>query len=277
MRYALGIAGLAAAAQAATYTLTETAEVTITSCAPTHTNCPYRSNTGNEWENWASTTSAHPVAATTSSGVWGSWDPSASTKTPQSAATSSWGAWNGASNTPVAAASATGSWGAWNGASNTPVAAASATGSWGAWNGASSKPVAAASVTGSWGAWSSVAASSTAPSCPKYTDTAPPSWMSNLPTSVLSSLAAQWTGTAAPADWCYYSYVQSISTVKTPVAASTPAAQSTWAAWSTGGSPVQGVAATSAKPIATYTGAANANAGSFVMAGAAAVVALALA
>jgi hypothetical protein len=257
MRYALAIAGLAAAAQAATYTHTETAEVTITSCAPTHTNCPYRSHTGNDWENWSSTTSATPAAATTSSVEWGSWNPSASTKTPQS--------------------TATGSWGAWNGASNNPVAAASATESWDAWNGASGKPAAAASVTGSWGAWSSVAASSTAPSCPKYTETAPPAWMSNLPTPVLSSLAAQWTGAAAPSDWCYYSYVQSISTVKTPVASSTPAAQSTWAAWSTGGSPVQGVAANTTTPIATFKGAANANAGSFVLAGAAAVVALVLA
>ena len=65
-------AGLVAAAHAGnTKTLTDTVEVTITSCAPTHTNCPYKTGGQNEWEAWATTSS--PADPT---GTWAPWDPS---------------------------------------------------------------------------------------------------------------------------------------------------------------------------------------------------------
>lgn len=52
-----------------------------------------------------------------------------------------------------------------------------------------------------------------------------------LPTSVLSSIAAEWTG-APPADWCYWSYTNGVVTyTKTPAASST--ATGSWGTWAT--------------------------------------------
>lgn len=192
-------AGLAAVATAA--------DVTITSCSPTHTNCPYKPESGH-WEDWeASTSSSTPVKVTSSS-----YDPS-----------QTWADWSSASTT-----------------SSNPVKITSTSSSydpshtWADWESSSSSSAPAVSTSSSsydssysWGDWSSVSTTSSSSStpavvtstsaCPMYTATAPPAWFSYLASDVKSSIAAKWTG-APPADWCYYTYSTS-----TPVASSTPA------------------------------------------------------
>ncbi|KIW35413.1 uncharacterized protein PV07_02110 [Cladophialophora immunda] len=255
MRSTIAVAaGLAAVASAGTTTITDTVDVTITSCEPTVTNCPYKGGSDPTWGDWsvtASTTSSVPVSAASSS-----WDPS-------------------------------GTWADWSSVSST-----------------SSKPVSAASGTWdpTWSDWSAsttaspVSATSTAP-CGSYTATTPPAWFSLLPTDQLSSIQAQWTG-APPSDWCYWTYsTGSLKTTATPVSATTVAWGSpsgTWssvAAASTGtGSWSSPVAAAStgvwsysgsstpvAPAVATFTGAANANTGSFALAGLAAAAVLVMA
>merc|ERR1712029_946385 len=154
-----------------------------------------------------------------------------------------------------------------------------------------------------WGDWTSTVTSSTpvAPVstsssalCPSYTATTPPAWFSLLPTSVISSISAAWTG-APPADWCYWTYsTSSISTTSTPVkpTASTPVApvsETTTPYWpagtsstpvapaSTGTGAVWSYSPSSPVSPATYTGAASANAGSFALAGLVAAAAVVMA
>lgn len=263
MRTAFVVAGLAAAVIAETYTVTHTEDVTITSCAPTVTNCPYKKTTSTpaagdftwgewdsdseSWDDWETSTmtsagsttitsvkkTTKPATATsTSTEVWGEWDPSSST-------TDEWGIWDSTTAT----------------------------------DSTSTKTKTTGTVT-------SVKVSTTnTAACPSYTATGPPEWFSLLPSDVLSSIAAKWTG-APPADWCYYTYsTSSISTSATPVAAtsspyypitaSTPVkATGTGAAKSSG---------TVTGPVAKWTGAANSNAGSMALAGLAAAAAIVLA
>ncbi|OAP59482.1 hypothetical protein AYL99_06780 [Fonsecaea erecta] len=259
MRSSIAVAaGLAAVASAGTTTITDTVAVTITSCEPTVTNCPYKGGSGDPtWGDWsvtASTTSSKPVSAT------GAWDPSGT-----------WADWSSVSSTSSKPVSATGAW--------------DPSGTWADWSSASTTtPVTPVSAT-------------TAP-CGSYTATTPPAWFSLLPTDQLSSIQAQWTG-APPSDWCYWTYsTGSLKTTATPVAAtnsatwgpgspsgtwtsvaaastgtgawSSPVAAASTGVWSYSGSPV-------APAVATFTGAANANTGSFALAGLAAAAVLVMA
>jgi len=265
-------AGLVAVASAGTTTITDTVDVTITSCEPSVTNCPYKGGAGgdNTWSDWSvSASTTKPVSpASTSSG---SWDPT-------------WSDWNDGSSKsttkPVSPASTSSSswdatWSDWSDGSST-----------------SSKPVSPATTSSvygnTWSDWAStttgtpVSPASGSAACGSYTATAPPAWFSLLPTDSLSSLQAQWTG-APPSDWCYYTYSASSLITATPVAASTtaygsgawssaPVAAASTGIWSYSGS------ATPVKPaVATYTGAANVNTGSFALAGLAAAAALVMA
>ncbi|KIX96967.1 uncharacterized protein Z520_07081 [Fonsecaea multimorphosa CBS 102226] len=273
MRSSIAVAaGLAAVASAGTTTITDTVDVTITSCEPTVTNCPYKGGSDPTWGDWssvtASTTSSVPVGPASKPTGGASWDPSGT-----------WADWSSASSS-----------------SSTPV-------------GPASKPTGGASwdPSGTWADWSSattttpvtpVSATTTAP-CGSYTATTPPAWFSLLPTDQLSSIQAQWTG-APPSDWCYWTYsTGSLTTTATPVAAtstwpagspsggwsspvaaastgtgawSSPVAAASTGVWSYSGS------ATPVQPaVATFTGAANANTGSFALAGLAAAAVLVMA
>merc|ERR1712230_325709 len=155
MRTSIAIAaGLVAAVSAKTYSVTVTDDVTITSCGPTVTNCPYKPTS----------------AAADSTETWGDWTTTTTSSKPVSPVSTS------TSYDPT--------WGDWTSTSSTPVAPVS---------------------------------TSSSAACPSYTATTPPAWFSLLPTSVISSISAAWTG-APPADWCYWTYsTSSISTTSTPV------------------------------------------------------------
>jgi hypothetical protein len=157
-------ASFVALASAGTTTITDTVDVTITSCEPTVTNCPYKGGSGADhtWSDWsvsASTTSS-PAKVTSTSGAWdptwSDWSVSSSTssKPVEDVSTSTysgtWGDWSVTSSSkPVSPASSTPvsdyTWSDWESttlATSTAVAAAS-TSVW------SSTPVAAA-TTGVW-------------------------------------------------------------------------------------------------------------------------------
>ncbi|KAJ9498636.1 hypothetical protein LTR99_007913 [Exophiala xenobiotica] len=258
MRTSVAIAaGLVAAVSAKTYSVTVTDDVTITSCGPTVTNCPYKptstadADSTETWGDWTTTTTSSkpvsPISTSTSS------DPT-------------WGDWTSTSSTPVAPVSTS--------TSSDPT--------WGDWTSTvtSSTPVAPVSTSSS-------------ALCPSYTATTPPAWFSLLPTSVISSISAEWTG-APPSDWCYWTYstsslststpVSPVSTSSTPVA---PVSTSTAPYWPAGTSstPVAPASTgavwsyTPSSPVspATYTGAASANAGSFALAGLVAAAAVVMA
>jgi len=260
MRTSVAIAaGLAAAVSAKTYSVTVTDDVTITSCGPTVTNCPYKptgtadADSTETWGDWTTTTSSKPVSPVSTST---SYDPT-------------WGDWTSTSSTPVA-----------------PVSTSTSSEmTWGDWTSTvtSSTPVAPVSTSSS-------------AACPSYTATTPPAWFSLLPTSVVSSISAAWTG-APPADWCYWTYSTSsvVSTTSTPVSpastSSTPVApvETTTPYWPAGTSSTPVAAASTgtgavwsyspSSPVspATYTGAASANAGSFALAGLVAAAAVVMA
>ncbi|OAL34690.1 hypothetical protein AYO20_06107 [Fonsecaea nubica] len=239
-------AGLAAVASAGTTTITDTVDVTITSCEPTVTNCPYKGGSGADqtWGDWsaATTTSSKPVD-------------------PVSTDSHTWGDWTSASST-------------------------------------SSKPVDPVSTDShTWGDWTTTTTSApvaptTTAACGQYTATTPPAWFSLLPSDQLSSIEAQWTG-APPADWCYWTYsTGSLSTTATPVApasdvpspwssvapaAGTGAPAAPVSPESTGVWSYSGSATPVAPAVATFTGAANANTGSFALAGLAAAAVLVMA
>ncbi|KIX06542.1 uncharacterized protein Z518_04518 [Rhinocladiella mackenziei CBS 650.93] len=244
MRTSVAIAaGLVAVASAKTSTITDTVDVTITSCEPTITDCPYKpaptSVDDYTWGDWTSTTTTttpvEPVSTTTYDPTWGDWTSTTTTTT-----------------TPVEAVSTSTTW----------------VGTWGDWT-STTTPV------------SPVTTSSSA-ACGSYTATAPPAWFSLLPSSVLSSIEAKWTG-APPADWCYYTYSTSTLATSTPVApaSSTPywpaGSSSPVAAASGTGTGVWSYTPSSPVSPATFTGAANANAGSLAIAGLAAAAALVIA
>ena len=84
-------AGIAAVASAGT--VTDTVDVTITSCEPTVTNCPYKSS--DNWGDWTTTTTTtttttKPVApASTWDPTWSDWT-TTTTTTKKAAAASTW-------------------------------------------------------------------------------------------------------------------------------------------------------------------------------------------
>jgi len=201
----------------------------------------YPTTTGYDtaWGSWSSSTTAYPVSTD-------SYDPS------------SWGSWASSTTAyPVTTGSYDPStWGSW--ASSTTA-----------------YPVTTGSYDPStWGAWPS---GSTV--CPPWTGgTAAPAYYTNLPDSVKSALPS-WTG-APPSDYCLYtSWMQSYASCTSPVAAyptttlatSYPVGAQPTSAYGTysGSSPVA--------PVATFTGAANANAVSFAVAGLAAAAAMVVA
>ncbi|KAJ9608924.1 hypothetical protein H2200_006695 [Cladophialophora chaetospira] len=194
-------AGLVAVAYAGTTTITDTVDVTITSCEPTVTNCPYKPGNGADhtWSDWVSaSTTTTPVKPATTSSVY---DPS-------------WSDWESTTTSTKPAATSTSvydpSWSDWESTTSTT----------------SSKPVSPATTSsvydGTWSDWEA----------------------STLSTS------------ATP--------VKPASTTSTPVAAASTGI------WSYSGS------ATGVAP-ATYTGAANVNAGSFALAGLAAAAVMVIA
>ncbi|KAJ9642148.1 uncharacterized protein PV06_03281 [Exophiala oligosperma] len=251
MRTSVAVAaGLVAAASAKTYSVTVTDDVTITSCGPTVTNCPYAAPTeGGAWDDWTSTTTTtKPVApvSTSSDPAWADWTSTTTTSKPVS---------------PISTTS-------------------SSEGAWGDWT----------TITSSSVPVSPVSTSSAA--CPSYTATTPPAWFSLLPTEVLSSISAAWTG-APPADWCYYTYSTSsvatspVAPTSIPVAPiSTKTGSPYWPAGPTSETPVAPASTgtgvwsyTPSSPVspATFTGAASANAGSFAFAGLVAAAAVVMA
>lgn len=132
MRYSLAVAGLVASTTALT-TITAIEEVTITSCAPTHTNCAYRQTDGygaGGWGNWDPAKSTSKTTTTPAAGSWGAWDPSkpSSKTTTPAASTGTWGAWD--PSKPSSSSSTGANWGNW--APNDPSKPSS--GSWGAWD-----------------------------------------------------------------------------------------------------------------------------------------------
>jgi len=175
------VAGLVAVASAGTTTITDTVDVTITSCAPSVTNCPYKGGAGSTgtWSDWdvsASTTSSKPVSPVSSGTwdpTWSDWVSSTTTKPVKDATTSTawdptWSDWvSSTSSVPVKPASTSsvydGTWSDWASASTlstvtaTPVSAAVTSYATGAWSSAVT-PVAAASTTSAaWAAYSGAA------------------------------------------------------------------------------------------------------------------------
>lgn len=107
-----------------------TVDVTITSCEPTVTNCPYKGGAGDgadhTWSDWvsASTTSSKPVKPVTTSSYydpsWSDWESTTSSKPVKPATTStyydpSWSDWETTTSTPVKPATTTydPSWSDW--------------------------------------------------------------------------------------------------------------------------------------------------------------------
>ena len=197
------IAGAAAVASAKT-TLTETVDVTVTSCEPTVTNCPYKAAATTEadptWGDWTTTTSSIPVSvvATTSSKPY---DPE-----------NTWGDWTSTtSSIPVSVVTT----------SSKPYDPEN---TWGDWTSTtSSTPVSVVTTS----------TSSSSAACGSYTATTPPAWFSLLPSEALSSLSAEWTG-APPSDWCYYTYsTASLSTIPVIPVTATSTATPYWPAGTT--------------------------------------------
>lgn len=205
------------------------------------------------------------VTTAAAQSTWGSYDPSA--------------VYTSTSSSYYSSTTSYASWGSWSSSSTEyPVSTETSydPSSWGTWaSSTTAYPVTTGSYDPStWGSWAS---SSTV--CPPWTGgTAAPAYYTNLPDSVKSALPS-WTG-APPSDYCLYtSWMQSYASCTSPVAAyptttlatSYPVAAqptSTYGTWS-GSSPVA--------PVATFTGAANANAVSFAVAGLAAAAALVVA
>jgi len=153
-------AGLVAVAYAGTTTITDTVDVTITSCEPTVTNCPYKGGAGDAdhtWSDWvsASTTTTKPVKPATTTSVydptWSDWESTTTTTKPVSPATTSsydpsWSDWESTTSSkpvsPVTTSTYDPTWSDWEGStwatSATPVKPASTTSTW--------TPVAAAST-----------------------------------------------------------------------------------------------------------------------------------
>ncbi|KIW72989.1 hypothetical protein PV04_01145 [Phialophora macrospora] len=192
-------AGFVALASAGTTTITDTVDVTITSCEPTVTNCPYKGGSGAD-------------------STWSDWSVSASTTSSPAKVTSTSGAWD-----PT--------WSDWS-------ASVSST---------SSKPVDAVSTSTYSGTWADWSATSSTPVSPASTTVSDYTWSDWESTTLATSTA-----------------VAAVSTSSTPVAAASTGV------WSYSGS------STGVAP-ATFTGAANINAGSFALAGLAAAAALVIA
>ena len=80
MRASIAIAAsILAVASAKTISVTDTVDVTITSCEPTVSNCPYKPTATGTWDDWNSVTTtttttkkADPVKSTST--VWADWE-----------------------------------------------------------------------------------------------------------------------------------------------------------------------------------------------------------
>lgn len=172
MRSYIAIAGLVAIVSAKTISVTDTVDVTITSCAPTVTNCPYdpvspdATTTDGTWDDWSSSTSTAVDPAST--GTWDDWTTSTSS-IPVDEISTSTGTWDDWTSTSYSVdPTSTGTWDDWTSTTGTPVDATStSTGTWDDWE-SSSTPVAPASSSAYWpvgessavaptgtGAWSS--------------------------------------------------------------------------------------------------------------------------
>lgn len=241
MRTAFVVAGLAAAVAAETYTVTHTEDVTITSCAPTHTNCPYKSTSTPAADfNWGEWDDAD--------GSWGEWETATVTTDGKTTITSM----KKTSTAPATATATTEVWGEWDdGDDDDEDDGDDDDENWGEWKTATvtksgstivtsvkvtTKPATATSTsTDEWGIWDSATTTATttatsakvttkasSAACPSYTAAGPPEWFSLLPSSVLSSVAAKWTG-GPPADWCYYTYsTSSMATQTAPYPTTAP-------------------------------------------------------
>lgn len=197
MRTAMVAAGLVAAASA----YTSVVDVTVTACPPEVTNCPYQTGTAG-WEDWSTTTTTKKIdPINTATNSWEEWSTTTTKKIdPINTGTTTWGDWATTTKKIDPINTATNSWEDW--ASTTKKV----------------DPINTATTWADWSSQTVAPISTVTSSCPVYTATGAPDWLSLLPTDVKSSLAAKWTG-AAPSDWCYYSFSTTVSPAQATTAA----------------------------------------------------------